>query len=61
MTAVRQQLWQLLRLVEKEDLHLRGVSERFAALHQARALVQELHAAYVAISAYASARLTLDS
>ena len=28
MTAVRQQLWQLLRLVEKEDLHLQGVTGR---------------------------------
>jgi len=49
---------ELVRLLHE---YVDDLSELDAALGEARALVQELHAAFLAISAYASARLRLDS
>lgn len=55
--------WLGMRLLRNRLVHeyVDDLSELNAALEQARALVQELHATYLAISAYASARLRLDS
>ena len=55
--------WLAMRLLRNRLVHeyVNDLSELNAALEQARALVQELHATYVAISAYASARLGLNA
>lgn len=55
--------WLAMRLLRNRLVHeyVDDLSELNAALEQARALVHELHAAYLAVSAYASARLMPDS
>ena len=55
--------WLAMRLLRNRLVHeyVNDLSELNAALEQERALVQELHATSVAISAYASARLGLDA
>ncbi len=51
-----------MRLLRNRLVHeyVDDLSELNAALGEARVLVQNLHAAYLAISAYASARLMPD-